>query len=64
MLVTMIYWFWQGIFYSEDEVSFQMDDFKTFEKDEIYNQADAAGFIRLNGLRLQARQAYLGKLKR
>lgn len=25
----------------------------TFEKDEIYNQADAAGFIRLQGLRLR-----------
>ncbi len=36
----------------------------TFEKDEIYNQADAAGFIRLNGLRLQARQAFAGRLKR
>ncbi|MDR2489189.1 MAG: argininosuccinate synthase [Desulfovibrio sp.] len=25
----------------------------TFERDEVYNQADAAGFIRLNGLRIQ-----------
>lgn len=25
----------------------------TFEEDEVYNQADAAGFIRLNGLRIQ-----------
>lgn len=28
-------------------------DLATFEKDEVYNQADAAGFIRLNGLRIQ-----------
>ncbi|NOQ45376.1 MAG: argininosuccinate synthase [Desulfobulbaceae bacterium] len=27
----------------------------TFEEDEVYNQADAAGFIRLNSLRLQIR---------
>jgi argininosuccinate synthase len=25
----------------------------TFEEDEVYNQADAAGFIRLQGLRLR-----------
>ena len=36
----------------------------TFEKDEIYNQADAAGFIRLNGLRLQVRRAFADRLKR
>jgi argininosuccinate synthase len=29
----------------------------TFEQDDVYNQADAAGFIRLQGLRLQARQS-------
>ncbi len=29
------------------------ESFATFEEDEVYNQADAAGFIRLNGLRLQ-----------
>ncbi|MDR2504115.1 MAG: argininosuccinate synthase [Deltaproteobacteria bacterium] len=28
-------------------------DLATFEEDEVYNQADAAGFIRLNGLRIQ-----------
>jgi argininosuccinate synthase len=26
----------------------------TFEEDHVYNQADAAGFIRLQGLRLMA----------
>jgi argininosuccinate synthase len=31
------------------------EDFVTFEKDEVYNQADAAGFIRLNALRLRLR---------
>lgn len=35
----------------------------TFEKDEVYNQADAAGFIKLHGLRLQARQPFLNKIK-
>lgn len=35
----------------------------TFEKDEVYNQADAAGFIKLHGLRLQARQPFLGKTR-
>jgi argininosuccinate synthase len=35
----------------------------TFEKDEVYDQADAAGFIRLHGLRLQARQPFLDKIK-
>ncbi len=28
-------------------------DLATFEEDHVYNQADAAGFIRLNGLRIQ-----------
>jgi len=31
------------------------EDFVTFEKDEVYDQADAAGFIRLNALRLRIR---------
>lgn len=35
----------------------------TFEKDEVYNQADAAGFIKLHGLRLQARQPFLTAIK-
>jgi len=29
------------------------EDFATFEKDEVYNQMDATGFIRLNALRLK-----------
>ncbi len=28
-------------------------DLATFERDDVYNQADATGFIRLNGLRIQ-----------
>ena len=28
-------------------------DFATFEKDQVYNQKDATGFIRLNALRLK-----------
>jgi argininosuccinate synthase len=35
--------------------SLYREDFVTFEKDEVYNQADAGGFIRLNALRLQLR---------
>ena len=30
-------------------------DFVTFEKDDVYNQADATGFIRLHALRLRLR---------
>ena len=29
----------------------------TFEEDDVYDQADAAGFIRLQGLRLLARRS-------
>ncbi|MDH4229032.1 MAG: argininosuccinate synthase [Nitrospirota bacterium] len=34
-------------------VSLYRPDLATFEKDSVYNQADAAGFIRLNALRLK-----------
>ena len=33
--------------------SLYRESFATFEEDEVYTQADAAGFIRLNGLRLK-----------
>jgi argininosuccinate synthase len=33
--------------------SLYSEAFATFEEDEVYNQADASGFIRLNSLRLQ-----------
>jgi argininosuccinate synthase len=35
------------------QVSLYDPDFATFEEDEVYRQADAEGFIRLNGLRLK-----------
>ncbi len=37
------------------EKSLYMADFATFEEDEVYSQADAEGFIRLQGLRLRIR---------
>ncbi len=33
--------------------SLYSESFATFEEDDVYNQADAGGFIRLSGLRLQ-----------
>ena len=33
--------------------SLYSESFATFEEDEVYNQADATGFIRLNALRLR-----------
>ena len=35
------------------QVSLYDPDFATFEEDDVYRQADAEGFIRLNGLRLK-----------
>jgi argininosuccinate synthase len=37
------------------ERSLYDESFATFEKDQVYNQADATGFIRLNALRLRIR---------
>lgn len=36
-------------------------DFATFEKDQVYNQADATGFIKINSLRLRIRSLMQGK---
>jgi argininosuccinate synthase len=36
-------------------LSLYREDFVTFEKDEVYDQADATGFIRLSALRLRLR---------
>jgi argininosuccinate synthase len=36
-------------------------DFATFEEDDVYRQADAEGFIRLNGLRLKIARLLQGK---
>jgi argininosuccinate synthase len=33
--------------------SLYREDFATFEDDQVYNQKDAEGFIRLNALRLR-----------
>ena len=35
--------------------SLYSEDFATFEKDKVFNQLDAIGFIKLNGLRLKIR---------
>ncbi len=43
----------------KSENSLYQESFATFEEDEVYNQADAAGFIKLNALRLQ-----IGALKK
>ncbi len=40
--------------------SLYQESFATFEEDAVYSQADAEGFIRLNGLRLKI-QALLGR---
>jgi argininosuccinate synthase len=37
----------------KSEMSLYQESFATFEEDEVYNQADAGGFIKLNALRLQ-----------
>ena len=36
-------------------VSLYRTDFATFEKETVYNQADATGFIKINALRLSIR---------
>jgi argininosuccinate synthase len=36
-------------------------DFATFEKDKVYNQADAEGFIKISSLRLRIRSLMQGK---
>jgi len=41
-------------------VSLYSEDLATFDEDEVYNQKDATGFIRLNALRLKM-QALLKK---
>ncbi len=40
--------------------SLYSEAFATFEKDEVYNQKDAIGFIRLNGLRLRIQNLLRG----
>jgi argininosuccinate synthase len=44
----------------KSETSLYHDAFATFEKDTVYNQKDAEGFIRLNALRLRIRRMMRG----
>ena len=44
------------------QVSLYDPDFATFEEDEVYRQADAEGFIRLNGLRLKIARLLRGNV--
>ncbi len=37
----------------KSDESLYRESFATFEEDNVYSQADATGFIRLNGLRLR-----------
>ncbi len=45
----------------KSDQSLYRPDFATFEEDTVYNQADATGFIRLNGLRLRIRNLVGGE---
>ena len=45
---------------SENDSLFNLD-FATFEKDQVYNQQDAEGFIKLNSLRLRIRSLMQAK---
>ncbi len=40
----------------KSEQSLYQEGFATFEEDDVYDQGDATGFIRLNGLRLRIRK--------
>ncbi|PYP89544.1 MAG: argininosuccinate synthase [Blastocatellia bacterium AA13] len=44
-------------------LSLYSEEFATFEKDTVYNQRDAEGFIKLNALRLRLRNLAEGGLK-
>ncbi len=48
---------------SESDSLFNLD-FATFEKDQVYNQADATGFIKLNSLRLRIRSLMQAQKKK
>ena len=48
---------------SETDSLFNLD-FATFEKDQVYNQADAEGFIKINSLRLRIRSLMQANRKR
>ena len=44
--------------------SLYSEEFATFERDEVYNQRDAEGFIKLNALRLRLRKMAAGESNR
>ena len=48
----------------KSENSLYREDFVTFEKDEVYDQRDATGFIRLAGLRLRLEALRRQKMKK
>ncbi|HIJ81760.1 MAG TPA: argininosuccinate synthase [Desulfuromonadales bacterium] len=48
---------------SESDSLFNLD-FATFEKDQVFNQADATGFIKINSLRLRIRALMQANRKR
>ena len=45
----------------KSDKSLYKQDFATFDKDAVYNQGDATGFIKLNALRLRIRAMQQGK---
>ena len=45
----------------KSERSLYKQDFATFDKDDVYNQQDAGGFIKLNALRLRIRAMQRGR---
>jgi len=45
----------------KSEKSLYKQDFATFDKDAVYNQQDASGFIKLNALRLRIRAMQRGR---
>ena len=45
----------------KSDKSLYSEAFATFEKDQVYNQKDATGFIRLNGLRLRIQKMLKNK---
>ena len=47
----------------KSEHSLYSQDFATFDKDSVYNQADATGFIKLNALRLRIRAMQKGRIR-
>jgi argininosuccinate synthase len=47
----------------KSDYSLYSEDFATFEKDSVYRQKDAEGFIRLNALRLRIQSLMKSKLK-